>query len=345
MNKPFRKLVFILSLLLFIPGLYAQDENRDDFCLFGSDEVLEVSLKFDMTTFLRDKSDDEYMDAELVYHFSERDSLINKIRVRCRGNSRLRICIHPPTRLNFKGCDNRPADLEGVSNVKLVTHCRDNKSYEDYLLKEYLAYRLYNVVTDTSFRVRLMHIRYIDTGAKGNVTYRYGFVIEPLDLLCSRLASVEREDVVVKDEYLEADSFDRLCMFQYMIGNDDWYLPNLHNLKLIEPAEGLKLRRAVVPYDFDYSGLVSAFYALPNDQYDLENIQDRVYMGPCRREDIIRGHMQYFLNHKDDFLAEIQKIDFNNEKEKKRTSKYIESFFAEYKRDLLLYNIRKTCSK
>jgi len=345
MNKRIVRLLCFLLLLILSPVLSAQDTGDDVFYLFDSEEVLEVSLKFDLTTFLRKKPAEDYMDAELVYHFSPDDSLVNKIRVRSRGNSRYELCILPPIRLSFKDCENRPKDLEGVSNVKLVTHCKDNSNFEDYVLKEYLAYRLYNVVTDSSFRVRLLHIRYVDTGSKGHHTYRYGFVIEPVDLLAKRFSSVEKEDIVVRASFIEPDLYDRLCLFQYMIGNDDFHLSNLHNLKLIEPEEGSKLTLGVIPYDFDYSGLVNSYYAIPNKIYGLEDILDRVYVGPCRPDSTFLRHMQFFLDHKDDFYAEIDKVNFINHRQKTRTIKYIDSFFDEYKRDRLLYHIKTSCFK
>jgi hypothetical protein len=331
---------------LFIePCSLAQTSDENEFHLFGSDEVLEVSLKFDITTLKRKKPVEEYMDAELVFHLNSRDSLVNNIRLRGRGHSRRDICILPPIRLNFKDCENRPADLEGVSNVKLVTHCKDNSTFENYLLKEYLAYKLYNVVTDTSFRVRLLKINYIDTGGRGFDTKRYGIAIEPVDVLEKRLNAVERENVVVRTAYINTDNYDKLCLFQYMIGNDDWYLANLHNLKLIEPAKGNISILATVPYDFDYSGLVDAYYAIPSELFDREEVTDRVYIGPCREDHEIRKVMDFFLDRKEEFYKEIEKMDLLDHKQKKRVLKYIDSFYDEYKRDELFYHIKSTCFK
>lgn len=342
----YRVLIIIFLLALNVPfaiRTVAQNNNDEGFFLFGSEDVLEVSLKFDITTFVRKKPAEEYMDAEIVYHNSPNDSLVNNIRLRSRGNTRHQICICPPIRLNFDNCENRPLDLEGVSNVKIVTHCKNNSNFEEYLLKEYLAYKLYNVVTDTSFRVRLLHIKYIDTGARNFNMSRYAIAIEPVDVLSARLEAVEKEDVVVRTTFIDTQNYDKLCLFQYMIGNDDWHLANLHNLKLIEPEIGNKSVLAAVPYDFDYSGLVEAYYALPSELYGLENIRDRVYIGPCRTDEEIRSLMQFFLDHKAEFYEEIEKIDFLSEKKKKRVLSYIDSFFDEYKRDKLFYNIKRTC--
>lgn len=344
-NRIFIVFTLLLLNLLFTDRSVAQDNDDKGFYLFGSEEVLEVSLKFDITTYMKKKPAEEYMDAEIVYRIGPQDSLVNKIRLRSRGHSRNEICILPPIRLNFKDCENRPLDIKGVSNVKLVTHCKDNKNFEDYLLSEYLVYKLYNVVTDTSFRVRLLKIRYIDTGSKGFNYYRCGIVIEPIDVLAARLNANEKEDVIVRTRYINHENYDKLCLFQYMIGNDDWHLANLHNLKLIEPEEGDNSVLAVVPYDFDYSGLVNSYYAIPNKLYALENILDRVYIGPCRTDEDIRRVMQFFMDHKSEFYDEIEKIDLLNEKAKKKILNYIDSFYDEYRRDRLFYNIKGTCVK
>lgn len=344
-NRFLRGFTVFLFILFFAPLSLAQSDGEKEFYLFGSEDVLELSLKFDISTFMRKKSTEEYLDAELVFHIAPGDSLVNMIRVRGRGHSRNEICILPPIRLNFKNCENRPVDLKGVSNVKLVTHCKDNNNFDSYLLKEYLAFKLYNVVTDTSFRVRLLKINYIDTGKKGYKQTKYGIAIEPLDVLEARLDAVERENVVVRTTFVSPENYDKLCFFQYMIGNDDWHLANLHNLKLIEPAVGNISVLAAVPYDFDYSGLVDTYYAIPNELYALDNITDRIYMGPCRTDEEIRRLMKFFLDHKDEFYEEVEKLVLLEERQKKRALKYIESFFNEYKRDELFYNIKRTCLK
>jgi hypothetical protein len=340
------KVPALLILLLCASGsVTAQEKEAVDFELFGGEEMLNVSLRFDITEMMKKKSTEDYQDAVLVYYFDSGDSLVNNIRVRARGNRRLDLCAFPPLRLNFKNCENSPSDLEGIPNVKLVTHCMSNKKFEEYILKEYLGYKLYNIVSDTSFRVRLMKINYIDTGRKGFSENLYGFVIEPLDLLCRRIEALELENLVVRSQYIDPETLDKVCMFQYMIGNEDWFLANLHNLKLYEPINGNKALKGIVPYDFDYSGLVNTYYAVPAPVYGLNSIQDRIYAGKCRSDDEFRRLADYFLKRKDIFIREIESLDLLEEKERKRTIKYIESFFDLYKRDYIIFSMKKTCAE
>ena len=59
-----------------------------------------------------------------------------------------------------------------------------------------------------------------------------------------------------------------------MIGNTDWAVPNNHNVKLIYDKERKLAPPLVVPYDFDYSGLVDASYAVPNEVIGTEKVTE-----------------------------------------------------------------------
>ena len=52
--------------------------------------------------------------------------------------------------------------FEGQDKFRVVTHCRDRDEYEENVLEEYLAYRIYALLTEISFRVRLARITYGD---------------------------------------------------------------------------------------------------------------------------------------------------------------------------------------
>ncbi|MBK9492182.1 MAG: hypothetical protein IPO07_27855 [Haliscomenobacter sp.] len=58
----------------------------------------------------------------------------------------------------------------------MVTHCIENKTIgNEQLLKEFLTYRLYNLLTDKSYRVQLIQITYVDSNGKDKEK-RYGFL-------------------------------------------------------------------------------------------------------------------------------------------------------------------------
>ena len=77
----------------------------------------------------------------------------------------------------------------------------------------------------------------------------------------------------------ELETFLKMAVFQYMIGNTDWSAEFLHNIKAIA-FDSLSIP-SVVPYDFDHAGIVDAPYALPAEQLQLTSIRERRFRGYC----------------------------------------------------------------
>jgi hypothetical protein len=194
-------------------------ETIPDVNIFEDDTPLNITLKYDITSFIKNKQKGEYLDAELIIHLNDNQLITKNIRLKARGNYRKRRCFFPPIQLNFKTDKIKNQELKGITKIKVVTHCSNSKSNEIYILKEYLAYKLYNVLTDMSFRVRLLNITYIDTGKKERNYQQYGFLIEPVELVAKRNESTLIDPTVVRGEnVLEADA-DRAALFQYIVGN------------------------------------------------------------------------------------------------------------------------------
>src|SRR5665647_139854 len=142
------------------------DKSHKSFRLFEDNKLLEISLRFDMTTYLRNKPSEDYLKAVITFHLSKTDSINENIRLRTRGVFRNQYCYFAPIELNFKKADFGYSDLNKISKIKLVPQCNLGSENENYVLREYLIYKLFNVFTDTSFRVRLLTINYIDTEKK-----------------------------------------------------------------------------------------------------------------------------------------------------------------------------------
>jgi len=188
------------------------------------------------------------------------------------------ICNFPPLKIKFLNKDS-DAIFSSIDELKLVTHCNTLSSKgEQYLLREFLAYRFYNLITDYSYRVRLLKIEYRDTSTKKETVIRYGFFIESDSSMSHRNNSRKIDLDWNKPTNPDLLNSTRLSLFQFMIGNTDWYLPD-HNVEIIVNEKG---DTVAVPYDFDLSGLVNADY---NDQFkvfDLESPRDRYFQGFCR---------------------------------------------------------------
>jgi hypothetical protein len=302
------------------------DTVYSDFRLFGTSDMLEISLRFDMTQFTRVRSKDEYMKVLVTFYFSEEDSINLEAKLKSRGEFRHDYCTFPPISLNFKRDSLARGDLSRLDKVKMVTHCKIGN--EDYLFKEYLTYRLYNILTDNSLRVRLLKVNYINTFKESKSIQSYGFFIEPLDLLAERTQSVPEDSPYLTTRNIRSDIMDRVAVFNYMIGNTDWSVAGQHNCKILNMPDSVgQLMRMAVPYDFDYSGIVNAPYAIPADGLGLTSVRQRLYLGLCSTEEDMLKIVKEFADKKDEFYNEIRKFPLLHEWQRKNMIAYLDEFY------------------
>jgi len=267
------------------------------------------------------------------------------IRLKARGNFRKGECMFPPIFLNFKTDPFTNSDLRGIKKVKLVTHCSSSKSSENYILKEYLAYKLYNILSDNSFRVRLLNIEYIDTGKKKRNYQRYGFLIEPVELITSRTNAIEIDPAVIRGQNVLEKDADLVALFQYMIGNTDWRFKGNHNMKYIKSLDQFTDKVIPLPYDFDYSGLVHTNYSIPQTWVSIKDVTQREYVGYCRESDTdYLDNVNFFIGKKDEMLRTIETFNYLSEKEKRTVADYIQDFYDELaKPKRFIENLKYQC--
>ena len=300
-----------------------------DINIFGNEEPLKINLTYDITSFIKNKNKGEYLDAILQINYSDTQTITKNIRVKARGNFRRGQCKFPPIFLNFKTDPMKNNELEGIKKIKLVTHCSSSKSDENYILKEYLAYKLYNILTEKSFRVRLLDITYIDTGKKGKNYHNYGFLIEPEELVASRNKSIVIDPVLMREENVLETDADRVALFQYMIGNTDWRFKGGHNTKAIKDLNLITTKVIPVPYDFDFSGFVDTYYSFPQSWTNIKEVTDREYMGYCRNdENEYLNNINLFLSKRNEIFDLIENFKYLDKNEIKSMSEFIESFYS-----------------
>jgi hypothetical protein len=312
---------------------------------FDSDEPLKITLKYDITSFIKNKTKAEYMDAELIVYNKNVAPVTKNIRIMARGNFRKGQCYFPPLFLNFKTDTIERTELQGVNKIKVVTHCTTGKNNDLIVLKEYLAYKLYNILTEKSFRVRLLDITYIDTGKKQHQYQEMGFVIEPVALVAKRNNCVLIEPTVVRGENLVEEDADRSSLFQYMISNTDWRFKGGHNTKYMKSLTDITSKVIAVPYDFDFSALVDASYAFPQSWSTSTSLFQRDYMGYCRNNDEeYLKNIRYFAQHEEKIMKTIASFSYLPEGEIKDASKFIGEFFESIKKEKsFVNNIKNQC--
>jgi hypothetical protein len=313
--------------------------------LFDTDDLFEISLKFDITQYKRAKSNEEYLDAVLTYYTGEKDSVSKNIKVRARGNiRRTAICDFPPLLLNFQMKDSTSTEFSGLNKLKLVSYCRIG--YEDYVLREFLVYKLFNVLTDFSFRVRLFKITYINTAKEKKPLTQYGFAIEPVSLLEKRTATKEVTFPGITQRSIKPDMLDRTAIFNYMIGNTDWSVPIHHNaLTFAKINPDPDYNYLLLPYDFDYSGLVNTDYAVPFETLPIETVRERLYMVVCRSNTEFTSAIKEFEEKKDEFYKVINDFPYLSARSKKDMTNYLEGFFIGIdKRNTLVRDLLNDCN-
>ena len=338
-----RALLLILSAILFKGMIInAQEKVSPDTLtlgqeevesIFNSDKALDITIKFDVSEYMR-KKPDEYMDAVITFYYTKDDSVSYDISLRSRGERRREICAFPPIRLNFKNTNTVYNDIDSMKNIKMVTHCNTSSMYDNYVLKEYLIYKMYNLVTEYSYRVRLLGVKYIDTGSRGRFYSKFGFLIEPMDVLEKRLDVLELENIPFRYENMIPDMFDRMAIFQYMIGNTDWQLVTYHNMKVVKSID--QQRAIPIPYDFDYSGYVNATYAVPHPMFPIEDVRQRYFMGACRPDSTYRRITREFMDNKDNFYGLKDKCELLDERSARHINNYLDDFFKLIEKDRLV---------
>ena len=248
------------------------------------------------------------------------------VRLSPRGHLRrmARTCGFVPLRLEFVAEETAGTPFEGQTNLKLGTHCQDDKAFDQYVLREQLAYALLNFVTPQSFRARLARATYVDAKNGKTVAARYAIFIEHENDVARRLGGriVELPRLTFKD--VDAAALNNMMLFNYMIGNTDFSLYTLHNVRVVQDRERTLF---TVPYDFDLSGFVRPPYAIPDRRLGIRTVQDRLYRGPCQSAEELDKVAAAFRAKRTEMVAAIDTAKEMDAAGQSAAKDYLESFF------------------
>ena len=263
----------------------------------------------------------------LIYRGADGERRIG-VALRARGRWRRDTanCELPALFVRFDPATTAGTPFAGQETLALTTHCRESPaSFEQYLLKEYLAYRIYNTLAAPSLHVRLVHIDYRDAANPGRGTVRYGFFTEHFESLAARQGGdvLAADDVEFAD--VDASRLAVLELFEYMIGNTDWSAVYGHNVVHVRGADGVI---TAVPFDFDYSGLVDAPYAAPAPQLSIESVRQRVYRGFCRPGMDWTGLFEHFRSRRGELDELARNVPGLAPRERDEALAYLGSFYA-----------------
>jgi hypothetical protein len=308
--------------------------------LFASDAPIHVTIQGPMESLASNRAETPRPATMTA------DGVTYPITLTTRGITRkLRdICQFPPLRVELTRPGPPGSLFEHQHHLKLVTHCKRDAGFQQKLLLEYSAYRLYNLMTPQSFRARLANIDYLDEAGRPYVS-RVGFFIEEFSDVAKRNGmAVAHMPSAIPGTMIDATAGARFAVFEYMISNYDWSMRAgpagtecCHNSRLLNPGTNAQL--ISVPYDFDYSGLVDAPYSGPPEGIPIDSLRQRTYRGYCSHIAQARAFAAQLSPRRAEFLGLYAAIPGLEPREQAKAVNYLQGFFA----DLDSGKIFKTC--
>jgi len=312
---------------------FAAGETKPD-RLFSDASEMKVTLSGPWRTIKKNKKTDRLYPVKLTYTGKDQKQHTIDANVAPRGiTRRLYACKFPPLKIHFDKKIVKGTEFRGNKSLKLVTYCQDRNQYEQYYISEFLIYRIYNLITKYSFRVKPMIIEYKNSEKGGGAITRFSFLIEDIDDVAKRNDLEKLAIATVPHYQLDPVTSSNFSLFQFMIGNLDWAALDgpkedscCHNSRLIGAGEEVSPKYGV-PYDFDSSGLVNAHYAAPPDRLKVRNIRQRLYRGFCLFNDTLPQTVKLFKEKKANILALFENNTHLTNKTRQRAVDYIEDFY------------------
>lgn len=322
------KAYITVILLFFISSLeviYGQSYPIDKVRFFNDTSVLNASISTNMGKLLRQKKTGYQQQAAFTTSFPNDSIVNNPVLLELRGHFRKDYCYLPPLKIIFKYQNS--STLSPLGSLKLVSQCNVSATYDQYLLKEFLVYKIYNLLTDMSFRVRLLNLNFSDSSGKKKAITEHAFLIEDIKDLAKRNKCKDMKDAKLASESTDRRQMTMVAIFEYMIGNTDWGVPVNHNTRLIASKQDSLRHPFVVPYDFDYAGIVNADYAIPDKMLGIENVQERLYRGFPRSIEEVNEVLEIYKQQKANIYSLIKNFDLLTTKNKKEMTGYLDEFF------------------
>ena len=325
--------------------LQALGQERPD-PLFSNQVPLDIAIHLSIKQIRKTNGDSSWVSNKLYYHNSGGVNDSIKVDLKSRGHFRLADCYYPPLWIRIDKNAAKGTVFDGNKKLKLVLPCDNRKGHDALILREYLCYKLCEMITPYSFRTRLVNVELTEQRERQKKNFKLkGILIEDLDKAAKRF-DAKAEDLNITPGALQDTSALRFYMFQLLIANTDWSTTAQHNAKLIHQRSGNYIS---LPYDFDMSGVVNApysFVALAGEtELPIENVRERLYRGYCRTPgvtDFVRKEMlakeKQLLSVPDLLKGEL------DDNEIKEIKEYLDDFFDILRDDYLFRtNILEKC--
>ena len=303
-------------------------------------ELSTIKIEVDLEKLEAMRRTNEYLPAKVFYQLDKKKWEEWELEVRSRGKFRRLKCDFPPLKLNFSKKKLKNAGFKPYDEFKLVTHCLEDENGKEIVLREYLTYKLYRILTNHSFRAHLSKIEYKDSQSRAR-SQHYGVLLEPEKELRKRLDAKNCKECFNADtSRFDRNAAETLALFQYMIGNTDFSLAKLHNVYLMV-TDTASQTIVPVPYDFDFCGLVDAPYALPNPDLKLSSTRDRLYLGFSRDAKEMEKVIKHFKSKKEELIQEVTNFKYLSKTSRKDILQFLEDFFDELEQERIITSINQ----
>lgn len=325
-----RVMIYMLGILIFL-GLaegvaYGQKKSIFD-RLQALEAPVELEIKADLAALEDQRNTNEYVPAVLSFQLEKKVTAHWNIELRSRGKYRRRICVFPPLKVKFPKAELKAQGYNSDNEFKLVTHCVDGEVGKEYIVREYLVYKLFEQVSpELHLKVLLARIRYLDERTEQRVN-GWGILVEDEKALERRFGGKVCDSCfALQPAAYVADNLRLVYLFQYLIGNTDWNPNSMHNVLLLRSKETGKA--VLVPYDFDFSGVVNATYAVPNVSLGQRNVRDRLFMSTLISDRELEPTKEWLRARRSELEEMVWSLKWLSATSKTDVLDYLESFYT-----------------
>ena len=331
--RNFHLFLLALSGILWGIALPAQDAGPEaeegrplsffEYIYQREDSLPLLQLDTDWGQLIRKKMDEEYQPGVLKFRQEDGSMARLDVRIRARGNIRKEVCFFPPLKIKAKKKQLKELGFNQLNDLKLVLPCKNGRNYEECLLREVLAYRLYETIHPVHFKTRPVRLEGWD-GDKQEQSFT-AFLVKDEEEFAARLNGKILKRSNIRPIILEREPYLKMCFFQYMIANTDWSVSNSHNLEIVAVPGYTKI--IAVPYDFDYAGFTDTYYAVPSPTLPINNVHQRYFLGSRVTKEEALATAAFFLSKKEEVFRQCETFGHLDEKEIDTLKKYLERFF------------------
>jgi len=298
--------------------------------LFQDEAALRVEITAPFSRLINERPKDRELPGSFIFKGTDGAAIELDVQIRARGNFRHANCDFPPLYLNFKRSQVEGTLFDQQNKLKMVVHCKDSARYQESVLREYLAYRILNSLTDRSFQVRLLEVTYVDSEDRRPRMVRSAFLIEDENRLADRLGMQKLNIFPEGVGAIQADHLNLTSIFQYLIGNTD-FSPVIgskdeccHNYALFGTGDA---QLVAIAYDFDMSGFVHTPYARPESGLGINDVRQRLYQGFCANNRYVEASISEFLQARNTLYALVTDQQALEESVRQRLAAYMDEFY------------------